>query len=69
MSTEAVSPLRRRMIEDMTIRQFGEHTKRDYIRQVREFTASWVARRIGPNRRISGATSFTSPRSGRATPA
>jgi site-specific recombinase XerD len=27
------------MIEDMTIRQFGEHTKRDYIRQVREFTA------------------------------
>jgi site-specific recombinase XerD len=27
------------MIEDMTIRQFGERTKRDYIRQVREFTA------------------------------
>lgn len=23
----------------MTIRQFGEHTKRDYIRQVREFEA------------------------------
>ena len=39
MSTEAVSPLLRRMIEDMTIRQFGEHTKRDYVRQVREFTA------------------------------
>ncbi len=39
MSTEAVSPLRRRMIEDMTIRQFGEHTQRDYVRQVREFTA------------------------------
>ena len=39
MSSEAMSPLRRRMIEDMTIRQFGEHTKRDYIRQVREFTA------------------------------
>jgi integrase/recombinase XerD len=39
MSHEAVSPLRRRMIEDMTIRQFGERTKRDYIRQVREFTA------------------------------
>ena len=39
MSTEAVSPLRRRMIEDMTIRQFGEHTKKDYIRQVREFAA------------------------------
>ena len=39
MITEAVSPLRRRMFEDMTIRQFGEHTKKDYIRQVREFTA------------------------------
>ena len=34
-----VSPLRQRMIEDMTIRQFGEHTQRDYVRQVREFTA------------------------------
>ena len=39
MSSEAVSPLRRRMIEDMTIRQFGEKTKGDYTRQVREFTA------------------------------
>ena len=39
MSTEAVSPLRRRMIEDMTIRQFGEHTKRDYVCQVRQFAA------------------------------
>ena len=37
MTDDAVSPLRRRMIEDMTIRQFGEHTKRDYVRQVREF--------------------------------
>ena len=39
MSPEAVSPLRQRMIEDMTIRQFGENTQRDYVRQVREFTA------------------------------
>ncbi len=38
MISEAVSPLRRRMIEDMTIRQFGGKTKSDYIRQVREFT-------------------------------
>jgi integrase/recombinase XerD len=35
----AASPLRQQMIEDMTFRQFGEHTKRDYIRQVREFAA------------------------------
>jgi integrase/recombinase XerD len=34
-----VTPLRQRMIEDMTIRRFGEHTQRDYVRQVREFSA------------------------------
>src|SRR3954470_20798797 len=39
MSPEAISPLRQGMIEDMPIRQFGEKTRRDYIRQVREFTA------------------------------
>ena len=39
MNPEAVSPLHQRMIEDMTIRQFGEHTQRDYIRQVRAVTA------------------------------
>src|SRR3954451_14473534 len=39
MSPEAISPLRQRMIEDMSIRQFGEKTRRDYIRQVREVTA------------------------------
>jgi integrase/recombinase XerD len=38
MSDHAVSPLRRRMIEDMTIRQFGAHTQRDYVRQVYEFS-------------------------------
>ncbi|MFH3480746.1 tyrosine-type recombinase/integrase [Xanthobacter variabilis] len=35
----AISPLRQRMIEDMTIRRFGDHTKRDYISRVAEFTA------------------------------
>lgn len=35
----AISPLRQRMIEDMTIRRFGDHTKRDYVRQVAGFTA------------------------------
>ena len=39
MSPEAISPLRQRMIEDMIIRQFGEKTRCDYIRQVRAFTA------------------------------
>ncbi|MEO7026898.1 MAG: hypothetical protein ABI056_05015, partial [Caulobacteraceae bacterium] len=31
------SPLRRRMIEDMSIRQFGPKTQSDYVRVVREF--------------------------------
>lgn len=37
MISKALYPLRRRMIEDMTIRQFGGKTKSDYIRQAREF--------------------------------
>jgi hypothetical protein len=34
-----ISPLRRRMIEDMTVRNFVEKTQNDYIRHVRDFTA------------------------------
>ena len=34
-----VSPLRQRMIEDMTIRQLGEKTQHDYVRVVRDFAA------------------------------
>jgi hypothetical protein len=34
-----VSPLRARMIEDMTVRGFNEHTRRDYVRQVRSLAA------------------------------
>ena len=39
MSPEAICSAAPRMIDDMTIRQFGEKTRRDYIRQVRAFTA------------------------------
>ncbi len=35
MTNEAMSPLRRRMIEDMTIRNFGPKTQNDYIRSVK----------------------------------
>ena len=38
MSDKPISHLRRRMIEDMTVRQFGEKTKHDYIRHVESFT-------------------------------
>ena len=38
MSQAPISPLRRRMIEDMTVRGFGEKTQNDYIRHVKNFT-------------------------------
>ena len=34
-----VSPLRTRMIEDMTVRGFSEKTRNDYVRNVRAFAA------------------------------
>ena len=39
MSEKPISPLRQRMIEDMTVRNFVEKTRNDYIRQVKTFTA------------------------------
>jgi integrase/recombinase XerD len=35
MAEEAINPLRRRMIEDMTIRNFDQRTQQAYIRSVR----------------------------------
>jgi integrase/recombinase XerD len=37
MHETAISPLRQRMIEDMTMRHFVEKTRTDYIRHVRSF--------------------------------
>jgi integrase/recombinase XerD len=37
-SAKPISPLRRRMIEDMTLRGFGEKVQKDYIRHVKNFT-------------------------------
>lgn len=37
MNSAPVSPLRQRMIEDMTIRQFGPKTQHDYVRVVADF--------------------------------
>jgi hypothetical protein len=39
MSEKSISPLRRRMIEDMTVRNFIEKTRNDYLRHVKTFTA------------------------------
>ena len=38
-SLRPISPLRARMIEDMTVRSFNEDTRRDYVRHVRSFAA------------------------------
>ena len=39
MTEQTISPLRRRMIEDMTVRGFTPSTQRGYITAVRNFTA------------------------------
>ena len=39
MSEKPISPLRQRMIEDMTVRNFIEKTRNDYIHHVKSFTA------------------------------
>src|ERR1044072_8116183 len=38
-SSQPISPLRARMIEDMSVRGFMEVTRRDYVRHVRAFAA------------------------------
>ena len=37
MTSAPMTPLRQRMIEDMTIRQFGPKTQHDYVRVVADF--------------------------------
>jgi len=39
MSGKPISPLRQRMIDDMTARRFKEKVQKDYVRHVRTFTA------------------------------
>jgi integrase len=43
MTDKAMSPLRRRMLEDMTIRRFGQKTQHDYVRSVKDF-AKFIGR-------------------------
>jgi hypothetical protein len=38
MTDECITPLRQRMIEDMSLRNFGEKTQKDYIRAVKNLT-------------------------------
>jgi len=43
MTDEAKSPLRRRMIEDMTIRKFAPKTQHDYVQTTGAGIASYRA--------------------------
>ena len=38
MTEECITPLRRRMIEDMSVRHFASKTQHDYIRTVMKLT-------------------------------
>jgi integrase/recombinase XerD len=39
MTDKAISPLRRRMIEDMTMRKFASKTQHDYVQRIKNFAA------------------------------
>ena len=39
MTGQAISPLRRRMIEDMAIRKLAPKTQHDYVQRVKDFAA------------------------------
>ena len=38
MTDKTIGPLQQRMIEDMSLRHFGEKTQKDYIRAVKNLT-------------------------------
>jgi site-specific recombinase XerD len=46
MTEQAISPLRRRMIEDMSIRKFAAKTQHDYVQRVKDF-ATFLGRSPG----------------------
>jgi integrase/recombinase XerD len=39
MSTETITPLRQRMIEDMNARKLGSHTQRAHVHSCKRFAA------------------------------
>jgi hypothetical protein len=53
MTDEAMSPLRRRMIEDMTMRKFAPKTQHDYVQRVKDF-AAFLGRSPGQGRQERG---------------
>ena len=62
MTEKAISPLRRRLIEDMTIRRLSPKTQYQYIRHVKKF-ADFLGR--SADKATAIAISYGWPRSGR----
>ena len=56
-STKPISPLRQRMIEDMTLRKFSPKTQTAYLRAVATLPVSSAVPRTRPRRRIFDAIS------------
>ena len=57
MSQAPISPLRRRMIEDMTVRGFGERRKATISVKLRSSQSSLAARRIRRSLKICASIS------------
>ena len=68
MSIDIVSPLRQRMIEDMTARKLSAGTQRAHISSCKVFAAFLHAHPRLPPSRTSAASSCILPRQGRASP-
>ena len=67
MSIHVASPLRQRMIEDMTARQLGPASQRSHIYSCSGLRRFSNARRTRRRPRTSAAFSFTLPRPERAS--
>ena len=57
MTEKAISPLRWRLIEDMTIRRLGPKTQHQYIRHVKGLPIFWAGLPTRPPPRMSIAIS------------
>ena len=62
MTTEAISPLRQRMIEDMNARKLCAGTQRGHIRSCKRFAAFLKRSPTRRPSRISAGSSCTWPR-------
>ena len=57
--TQPISPLRQRMIEDMTMRKLAPKTQASYIRAVKKLADSWVTHHIARLQKTCASFSCT----------